>query len=99
MPALHRAHVQHRLRHQAGLASCLRPALTHRSHANLPTVCAPTACHHPRARAGGGGPTVRKYLDSTVVPVLRQGLKELVRQKPEDPYTFLANFILDNRPR
>eukprot|EP00798_Chlamydomonas_sp_ICE-L_P017036 gene17036-23328_t len=48
---------------------------------------------------GPGGLTVRNYLDTTVVPVLRKGLRELVRERPQDPYEFLAKYILDNKPQ
>ena len=41
---------------------------------------------------------VRQYLDETVVPVLRQGLRELVKQRPEDPFEFLGNYIKANKP-
>ena len=57
------------------------------------------------ADAAGGagllGPdalTVRRYLDGTVVPVLRKALRELCAQRPADPYQYLADFILANRP-
>ncbi|KAG1665154.1 hypothetical protein FOA52_005535 [Chlamydomonas sp. UWO 241] len=57
--------------------------------------------------AGLGGATVgapgalpiRQYLDTTVVPVLRMGLRELVKARPDDPYEFLANYIRANKPK
>ena len=42
---------------------------------------------------------MRQYLDDTVVPVLRKGLRELVKQRPEDPFEFLAEFIKSNKPK
>jgi protein dpy-30 len=41
---------------------------------------------------------VRAYLDTTVVPILRQGLRALVKARPEDPFEFLADYIRDNNP-
>ncbi|KAG4098014.1 Dpy-30-domain-containing protein [Neocallimastix lanati (nom. inval.)] len=38
----------------------------------------------------------RAYLDQTVVPVLLEGLKELVKERPPNPYEYLAAFILKN---
>ena len=49
--------------------------------------------------AKGAGKPVRQYLDDTVVPVLRKGLRELVKQRPEDPFEFLADFIKSNKPK
>jgi protein dpy-30 len=42
---------------------------------------------------------VRQYLDDTVVPVLRAGLRELVKQRPEDPFEFLGEYIKNNKPQ
>jgi len=42
---------------------------------------------------------VRQYLDGTVVPVLRAGLRALVKQRPDDPFDFLAEFIKSNKPQ
>ncbi|ORX41645.1 protein dpy-30 [Piromyces finnis] len=38
----------------------------------------------------------RAYLDQTVVPVLLEGLKELVKERPPNPYEYLAAFIIKN---
>lgn len=51
----------------------------------------------------GNSPTskkvgVRQYLDSTVVPVLRQGLRALVKTRPDDPFEFLADYIRSHKP-
>ena len=59
--------------------------------APVPDVVAPPA--------KGAGKPVRQYLDDTVVPVLRKGLRELVKQRPEDPFEFLADFIRSNKPK
>ena len=36
---------------------------------------------------------MRQYLDTTVVPILRQGLRALVKARPDDPFEFLATYI------
>ena len=41
--------------------------------------------------------SVRQYLDGTVVPILRQGLKLLVKERPDDPFEFLGNYILQHK--
>ena len=40
----------------------------------------------------------REYLDSTVVPVLRDGLRMLVKERPEDPCNYLVDYIKANHP-
>eukprot|EP00877_Chromochloris_zofingiensis_P012532 jgi/Chrzof1/7532/Cz02g27100.t1 len=40
----------------------------------------------------------RHYLDATVVPVLRVALRELVKTRPDDPYQWLAEYILSHKP-
>jgi len=42
---------------------------------------------------------IRTYLDSTVVPVLLQGLSALVKERPANPVEFLATFLLQNNPQ
>jgi protein dpy-30 len=44
-----------------------------------------------------GSLPVRAYMDATVVPVLREGLKALNSARPEDPLQFLAEFLLAQR--
>lgn len=39
---------------------------------------------------------VRTYLETTVVPLLMTALQELATQKPEDPLTWLGDFLKDN---
>ena len=41
---------------------------------------------------------IRTYLDSTVVPVLLQGLSALVKERPADPVEYLAAFLIQNNP-
>lgn len=42
---------------------------------------------------------VRQYLDETVVPILRQALRALVKARPADPYDFLSDYIRANKPQ
>eukprot|EP00322_Chrysochromulina_rotalis_P031776 CAMPEP_0115886338 /NCGR_PEP_ID=MMETSP0287-20121206/31153_1 /TAXON_ID=412157 /ORGANISM="Chrysochromulina rotalis, Strain UIO044" /LENGTH=82 /DNA_ID=CAMNT_0003342813 /DNA_START=77 /DNA_END=325 /DNA_ORIENTATION=- len=42
---------------------------------------------------------IRTYLDSTVVPVLLQGLSALVKERPANPVEYLATFLLQNNPQ
>ncbi|CAJ0937516.1 unnamed protein product, partial [Mesorhabditis belari] len=51
--------------------------------------------------ANRSAPTVptRQYLDQTVVPILLQGLGSLAKERPEDPITFLANFLLREKEK
>ena len=58
-----------------------------------PEEAVPAAAPKPKAVP------VRQYLDETVVPVLRQGLRELVKRRPEDPFEFLGNYIKENKPQ
>lgn len=51
---------------------------------------------------GAGQPSVhqmsvRQYLDTTVVPLLLQGMSELVQQRPSDPIEWLAQYLLQNK--
>jgi len=41
---------------------------------------------------------VRAYLDQTVVPLLLQGMSELVKARPDQPVEWLAHFLLNNNP-
>ena len=41
---------------------------------------------------------VRQYLDESVVPTLREAMKELVKVRPEDPHEFLAKYLMKHSP-
>lgn len=57
------------------------------------------AVDHAEAKASSGHQeTVREYLDHTIVPVLRQALRELAVARPADPHQWLSDFILSHRP-
>ncbi|GAX84716.1 hypothetical protein CEUSTIGMA_g12138.t1 [Chlamydomonas eustigma] len=59
----------------------------------------PVQVAQPAVGSGVPGVSIRNYLDSTVIPVLRLGLRELVKQRPQDPFDFLSNFIKENKPK
>ncbi|WIA17301.1 hypothetical protein OEZ85_014168 [Tetradesmus obliquus] len=42
---------------------------------------------------------IRQYLESTVVPLLMQGLQSLCKERPEDPVEYLANYLLQHNPK
>ena len=42
---------------------------------------------------------VRQYLETTVVPVLMQGLGQVVRERPSDPVAALAAYLLKHNPQ
>ena len=42
---------------------------------------------------------IRQYLEQTVVGVLMQGMQQICRKRPEDPVSFLSDFMLRNNPR
>lgn len=39
----------------------------------------------------------RQYLDQTVVPILIQGLTTLSKERPADPISFLAGYLMKNK--
>lgn len=41
----------------------------------------------------------RQYLDQTVNPILLQGLKVLAKERPADPITSLASYLLKNKSK
>jgi protein dpy-30 len=41
---------------------------------------------------------IRSYLDQTVVPLLLQGMAQLVKDRPPNPVEWLAHFLLRNDP-
>jgi len=42
---------------------------------------------------------LRQYLEHTVVGVIMQGMQQISRKRPDDPVSFLADFLLRNNPR
>lgn len=56
-----------------------------------------TTCRKPRPDTSSL--TVRQYLDQTVAPILLHGLQALARERPTDPVSFLATFLLKNKNR
>ena len=44
-------------------------------------------------------PCVLPPQESTVVPLLMQGLQSLCKERPDDPIDYLAHYLLQNNPR
>jgi len=42
---------------------------------------------------------IRAYLDQTVVPILLEGMSELVKVRPEKPVEWLAAYLIKNDPQ
>lgn len=41
----------------------------------------------------------KQYLDQTVAPILLQGLQTLAKERPPDPVSFLAAYLLKNKSK
>ncbi|KAI5710994.1 hypothetical protein M8J76_004435 [Diaphorina citri] len=39
----------------------------------------------------------RQYLDQTVVPILLAALTQLTKERPPDPITFVASYLMKNK--
>ena len=55
----------------------------------------------PASSSGGVGNNlpIRAYLDQTVVPILLDGMSELVKERPPNPVEWLAAYLLKNDPQ
>ena len=42
---------------------------------------------------------IRAYLDQTVVPILLEGMSELVKERPEKPIEWLSAYLLKHDPQ
>jgi len=42
---------------------------------------------------------IRAYLDSTVVPILLDGMSALVKERPPNPVEWLAAYLIKNNPQ
>jgi len=42
---------------------------------------------------------IRQYLETSVVPILLQGMQTLVKERPNNPVEFLAAYLLKNNPQ
>mmetsp|Transcript_15582 Transcript_15582/g.27052 ORF Transcript_15582/g.27052 Transcript_15582/m.27052 type:complete len:181 (+) Transcript_15582:41-583(+) len=69
-----------------------------------PTTAAPSApAPVPSAAAQQPNPQlqslpIRAYLDQTVVPILLDGMSELVKERPANPIEYLASYLLRHDP-
>lgn len=39
----------------------------------------------------------KQYLDQTVAPILLEGMKALAKERPQDPISFLASYLLKHK--
>ncbi|OEU16672.1 Dpy-30-domain-containing protein [Fragilariopsis cylindrus CCMP1102] len=69
------------------------------------TESAPAAVAAPPAPAAAVAPTpevqsmpIRAYLDQTVVPILLDGMSELVKERPANPIEYLAQYLMRHDP-
>ncbi|XP_022221800.1 protein dpy-30 homolog [Drosophila obscura] len=70
----------------------------HGSNQSLDDGPAPFAtCRKPRPDPNSL--PVRQYLDQTVAPILLHGLHALARDRPTDPVSYLATYLLKNKNR
>ncbi|KAH8305026.1 hypothetical protein KR059_002259 [Drosophila kikkawai] len=60
-------------------------------------ISAFAACRKPRPDANSL--SVRQYLDQTVAPILLHGLQALAQDRPSDPVSYLATYLLKNKNR
>lgn len=42
---------------------------------------------------------IRQYLEQTVVGVIMQGLQQICRKRPDDPVSFMSEFLVRNNPK
>lgn len=42
--------------------------------------------------------SIRNYLNSTVMPLLMEGMTELAQKKPKNAIKFLADYLKENNP-
>lgn len=52
-----------------------------------------------QARLQSQAQPIRQYLESTVVPILLQGMQALVKERPSNPVEYLAGYLLKNNPQ
>lgn len=52
---------------------------------------------HRKSRIDLNSLPTRQYLDQTVVPIVLQGLSALAKERPPDPISFLAAYLLKNK--
>lgn len=65
----------------------------------LQTTQAPAPPQCKKSRPDLSSLPTRQYLDQTVAPILLNGLQTLARERPPDPISFLAAYLLKNKNR
>jgi protein dpy-30 len=64
-----------------------------------PAGAAATLTPGKEAEKPAGPLPVRQYLEGTVVPILMQGMQQLVKERPDDPIEWIADFLHKNNPK
>jgi protein dpy-30 len=64
-----------------------------------PAAAAATLTPAKEADKPAGPLPVRQYLEGTVVPILMQGMQQLVKERPGDPIEWIADFLHKNNPK
>lgn len=92
----------------AAPAAAVAPVMANGNATHLPAVPQPAGATSTLLDFGFGasagpavaakGMPVRQYMDVTVIPVLREGLKALNVARPDDPLQFLADYLVAHKP-
>ena len=83
----------------AAAAEAPAPAKDDAAPAEKPAATAATMTPVKEAEKPAGPLPVRQYLEGTVVPILMQGMQQLVKERPEDPIEWIADFLHKNNPK
>lgn len=51
----------------------------------------------PKKRSDLASLPTKQYLDQTVAPILLRGLQTLAKERPQDPFSFLAAYLLKHK--
>jgi len=69
------------------------------AHAAGISMGVPTPQAQPQPKMNIQNLPIRAYLDQTVVPILLDGMSELVKERPANPIEWLAHYLLQNDPQ
>lgn len=74
-------------------------ANTNANTSNTNATSNSTSAQSNKKRSDLNSLPTRQYLDQTVAPILLHGLQTLARERPPDPVSFLAAYLLKNKNR
>jgi len=75
------------------------PPPVDRSTAPLPVSTQSAAASAAHNKMNMQALPIRAYLDQTVVPILLDGMSELVKERPSNPIEWLASYLLQHDPQ